>query len=73
MRVCRPGTAYDNVWHVLDVLDGSPAECAGLVPFGDWIVGQSGSSLCVESDLTCHYVPRGFDPLREVVLVSNQQ
>lgn len=39
MRLCQPDTATDNVWHVLDVLEGSPAESAGLVPMGDWILG----------------------------------
>jgi hypothetical protein len=39
MRMCEPETATDNVWHVLDVLEGSPAESAGLVPMGDWILG----------------------------------
>ena len=39
MRLCQPETATDNVWHVLDVLEGSPAESAGLVPMGDWILG----------------------------------
>lgn len=41
MRLCQPHTATDNVWHVLDVIEGSPAESAGLVPMGDWIVGMS--------------------------------
>ena len=40
----------DNVWHVLDVLEGSPAESAGLVPYGDWIIGWSGGILSAESD-----------------------
>jgi hypothetical protein len=39
MRVCQPYIATDNVWHVLDVIEGSPAESAGLVPIGDWIIG----------------------------------
>lgn len=39
MRICEPETATENVWHVLDVLEGSPAESAGLVPMGDWILG----------------------------------
>lgn len=39
MRMCEPEAATDNVWHVLDVLEGSPAESAGLVPMGDWILG----------------------------------
>lgn len=50
MRVCAPAGAVDNVWHVLDVLEGSPAESAGLVPFGDWIVGWSGGPLYAEGD-----------------------
>lgn len=40
MRMCEPEAATDNVWHVLDVLEGSPAESAGLVPMGDWILGS---------------------------------
>jgi hypothetical protein len=40
MRLCQPEIASDNVWHVLDVLEGSPAESAGLVPMGDWILGR---------------------------------
>lgn len=40
MRMCEPETASENVWHVLDVLEGSPAESAGLVPMGDWILGK---------------------------------
>jgi S1-C subfamily serine protease len=50
MRMCEPEFALDNVWHVLDVLEGSPAESAGLVPYGDWIVGWSGSPLTAEND-----------------------
>ena len=50
MRLCEPEFALDNVWHVLDVLEGSPAESAGLVPYGDWIVGWSGGPLHAEGD-----------------------
>lgn len=50
MRVCEPEFSLDNVWHVLDVLEGSPAESAGLVPYGDWIVGWSGGVLAAEGD-----------------------
>jgi hypothetical protein len=50
MRMCEPEFAMDNVWHVLDVLEGSPAESAGLVPYGDWVVGWSGGVLSAESD-----------------------
>lgn len=50
MRMCEPEFALDNVWHVLDVLEGSPAESAGLVPYGDWIIGWSGGALSAEGD-----------------------
>jgi S1-C subfamily serine protease len=50
MRMCEPELTLDNVWHVLDVLEGSPAESAGLVPYGDWIVGWSGGVLNAEDD-----------------------
>jgi GRASP55/65 PDZ-like domain len=50
MRMCEPEFAPDNVWHVLDVLEGSPSESAGLVPYGDWIVGWSGGVLSAEGD-----------------------
>ena len=36
--------------HVLDILENSPAESAGLVPYGDWIVGWSGGVLASEGD-----------------------
>lgn len=50
MRICSPEFSMDNVWHVLDVLEGSPAESAGLVPYGDWIIGWSGGVLSAEGD-----------------------
>jgi GRASP55/65 PDZ-like domain len=50
MRICEPEFALENVWHVMDVLEGSPAESAGLVPYGDWIIGWSGGVLGAESD-----------------------
>lgn len=50
MRVCQPEFSMDNVWHVLDVTEGSPAESAGLVPYGDWIIGWSGGVLGAEGD-----------------------
>ncbi len=50
MRICEPEFALDNVWHVLDVLEGSPAESAGLVPYGDYITGWSGGVLGAEND-----------------------
>ncbi|KAI0300195.1 GRASP55/65 PDZ-like domain-containing protein [Russula brevipes] len=85
MRVCEPEFALENVWHVLDVLEGSPAESAGLVPYGDWIVGWSGGVLGAEGDfydvveahidkpLRVYVYSYDFDTIREVVLVPNRQ
>ncbi|KAF8526105.1 GRASP55/65 PDZ-like domain-containing protein [Gautieria morchelliformis] len=85
MRLCEPEFALDHVWHVLDVLEGSPAESAGLVPYGDWIVGWSGGALHAEGDfyevveahvdkpLRVYVYSYDFDTLREVVLVPNRQ
>ncbi|CAL1712559.1 unnamed protein product [Somion occarium] len=84
MRMCEPETSLDNVWHVLDVLEGSPAESAGLVPYGDWIIGWSGGVLSAEGDfydvveahiekpLRVYVYSYDFDTIREVVLVPNR-
>ncbi|KAE9394899.1 hypothetical protein BT96DRAFT_169581 [Gymnopus androsaceus JB14] len=84
MRMCNPEFALDNVWHVLDVLEGSPAESAGLVPYGDYITGWSGGVLSAENDfydlveahidkpLRVYVYSHDFDALREVVLVPNR-
>jgi hypothetical protein len=50
MRMCEFESAADNVWHVLEVMEGSPAESAGLVPYGDWIIGWFGGVLTAEND-----------------------
>ncbi|KAG8956501.1 hypothetical protein FRC03_010775 [Tulasnella sp. 419] len=85
LRLCSPEFALDNVWHILEILEGSPAESAGLVPYGDWIVGWSGGVLSKEADfldLVEQHVERplrvyvysyDFDTLREVVLVPNRK
>ncbi|KAG6850065.1 hypothetical protein H0H93_001615 [Arthromyces matolae] len=84
MRMCEPETATENVWHVLDVIEGSPAESAGLVPMGDWILGWSGGVLGAENDfydlveahidkpLRVYVYSYDFDALREVVLIPNR-
>ncbi|KAI0366632.1 hypothetical protein BV20DRAFT_1038208 [Pilatotrama ljubarskyi] len=84
MRMCEPEYALDNVWHVLDVLEGSPAESAGLVPYGDWIIGWSGGVLSAEGDfydvveahidkpLRVYVYSYDFDTIREVVLIPNR-
>ncbi|XP_077544201.1 Golgi reassembly-stacking protein 2 isoform X2 [Haemaphysalis longicornis] len=40
IRFCSFEGANENVWHVLDVSPHSPAEAAGLRPFGDYIIGS---------------------------------
>ncbi|KAH9925416.1 GRASP55/65 PDZ-like domain-containing protein [Epithele typhae] len=84
MRMCEPEFALDNVWHVLDVLEGSPAESAGLVPYGDWIIGWSGGVLSAEGDfydmveahiekpLRVYVYSYDFDTIREVVMIPNR-
>lgn len=34
-----PLAVTENVWHILEVADASPAEEAGLLAYDDWIVG----------------------------------
>ncbi|EIW80915.1 hypothetical protein CONPUDRAFT_82033 [Coniophora puteana RWD-64-598 SS2] len=84
MRMCEYESATDNVWHVMEVLEGSPAESAGLVPYGDWIIGWSGDVLKGENDfydvveahvdkpLRVFVYSYDFDNLREVVLMPNR-
>ncbi|KIM22780.1 hypothetical protein M408DRAFT_279490 [Serendipita vermifera MAFF 305830] len=85
MRICKPDSALDNVWHILEVLENSPAESAGLVPYGDWILGWSGGVLSgenafyelveahIDKPLRCVVYSYDFDTIREVVLVPNRK
>lgn len=50
LKRCDPSLALGQVWHVLDVLEGSPAESAGLVPHGDYVLGWSEGPLEGEQD-----------------------
>lgn len=68
----------------MEILEGSPAESAGLVPFGDYILGYSGGVLHKESDfynLVEEHVDKplrlfvynsDFDVTREVVIIPNR-
>ncbi|CAG8623401.1 5253_t:CDS:2 [Acaulospora colombiana] len=85
MRLCSPEAALDDVWHILEVLENSPAESAGLVPYGDWILGWPGGSLSGENafyELVEAHIDKplrvivysyDFDAMREVVLVPNRK
>lgn len=46
-----PLTASENVWHILDVTAHSPADNAGLLPYGDYIVGSPEGSVHGEGGL----------------------
>lgn len=37
--------ASENVWHVLDVAANSPADAAGLLPYGDYVLGSPDGAL----------------------------
>ncbi|MCJ1234037.1 hypothetical protein MMC14_001995 [Varicellaria rhodocarpa] len=41
----------DDVWHVLDVIPNSPADMAGLLPYGDYIIGTPEGIVHGESGL----------------------
>ncbi|KAH9457012.1 hypothetical protein MJO29_010993 [Puccinia striiformis f. sp. tritici] len=84
LRLCSPQNALANVWHVLDIIEGSPAQDAGLVPFGDWIIGYAGGILRGENELYEVVEQHEGSPLRlfvynadyevtrEVVIVPNR-
>ncbi|KAK5723433.1 hypothetical protein LTR15_005131 [Elasticomyces elasticus] len=35
-----PLNVTDDVWHILDVMPNSPADVAGLLPYGDFVIGS---------------------------------
>lgn len=35
-----PLSSTEDVWHILDVTANSPADEAGLLPYGDYIIGS---------------------------------
>ncbi|KAI5481809.1 golgi reassembly stacking protein 2 [Pseudohyphozyma bogoriensis] len=81
LRICHPSHALEQVWHVLEILEGSPAQSAGLVPFGDWIVGYAGGVLRGEGDFYDVHVDKplrlfvynaDYDVTREAILVPNR-
>ena len=46
-----PLSSTEDVWHVLDVIPNSPADAAGLLPYGDYIVGTPEGSVHGEAGL----------------------
>jgi hypothetical protein len=35
-----PLNSTDDVWHILEVTPNSPADLAGLLPYGDYVIGS---------------------------------
>lgn len=35
-----PLSSTDDVWHIMDVTPNSPADLAGLLPYGDYVIGS---------------------------------
>lgn len=80
LRLCAPEGALDHVWHILDILEGSPAQAAGLVSYGDYVIGYAGGVLRGEGDfyrlveqhtekpLRLFVYNSDFDVTREVVI-----
>ncbi|SNX82458.1 related to GRH1 - acetylated protein, involved in ER to Golgi transport [Melanopsichium pennsylvanicum] len=85
LRLCNPSQALSHVWHILELLEGSPAESAGLVPFGDFVIGWPGGALQAEGDfyeLVEAHIDRAlrlyvhnsdYDHTREVIIVPNRE
>ncbi|KAF2018398.1 hypothetical protein BU24DRAFT_421382 [Aaosphaeria arxii CBS 175.79] len=46
-----PLTAAEDVWHILDVIPNSPADVAGLLPYGDYVIGSPEGIVRGESGL----------------------
>ncbi|KAK3116653.1 hypothetical protein LTR53_002767 [Teratosphaeriaceae sp. CCFEE 6253] len=46
-----PLNLADDVWHILDVIPNSPADVAGLLPYGDYVIGSPDGALRGETGL----------------------
>ena len=46
-----PLSVAEDVWHILDVMPNSPADVAGLLPYGDYVIGSPERQLHGESAL----------------------
>lgn len=46
-----PLSVADDVWHILDVMPNSPADVAGLLPYGDYVIGSPETLLRGEAAL----------------------
>lgn len=46
-----PLSVTEDVWHILDVIPNSPADVAGLLPYGDYVIGSPEGLVRGESGL----------------------
>lgn len=46
-----PLLVTEDVWHILDVSPGSPADISGLLPYSDYIIGACSGVVKGESGL----------------------
>lgn len=46
-----PLAVAEDIWHILDVAPNSPADYAGLLPYGDYIIGTPEGIVRGESGL----------------------
>jgi S1-C subfamily serine protease len=46
-----PLAIAEDVWHILDVIPNSPADAAGLLPYGDYVIGSPEGLVRGESGL----------------------
>ena len=46
-----PLSTSEDVWHILEVIPNSPADVAGLLPYGDYVVGTPEGTMSGESGL----------------------
>lgn len=80
-----PLAAAANIWHVLDVAPNSPADLAGLLPYGDYILaspdgvlhGESGLSELVDDyigrPLRLYVYNNEYNVTREVVIQPSRE
>ncbi|KAF2685737.1 hypothetical protein K458DRAFT_442088 [Lentithecium fluviatile CBS 122367] len=47
-----PLSVTEDVWHILDVIPSSPADLAGLLPYGDYVIGSPEGLVRGESGLS---------------------
>lgn len=47
-----PLSITEDVWHILDVIPNSPADVAGLLPYGDYVIGSPEGLVRGESGLS---------------------